>query len=137
MTEIIHAALVAGLLLTGGSPDARAATSGVDTVAAPAPTEIRVVNNHTYRIRVVIVDARGHHHSLGRVMNTQARIFALDEDLVGSGPLSVKVFADEPVWSAANSDEAIRTKELHLAEGQAVYVWVEADLLRSQIVVGR
>lgn len=136
MTEILRAAFVAGLILTGATPSGRTHPSVTETVAA-VPAEVRVVNNHTYRIRVVVVDARGRHHSLGRVMNTQARIFALDEDLVGAGPLSVKVFADEPVWSAANSDEAIRTQELSLNEGDAVYVWVEADLTRSQIVVGR
>ncbi len=139
MIAIIRAGFVACLFMAAATPGGRAqlAGTGAPQAAATPSTEIRVVNNHPYRIQVVVVDGEGHHHALGRVPTTKAHIFSVEEDLVGTGPFRVKVFADEPVWSAANTSEAIRSEDLELGLGESVYVWVEADLMRSQIRVAR
>jgi hypothetical protein len=136
MIKTIRAAVLAGTLLLVATPASRAQMA-MDFAMAMPESEIRVVNNHLYRIRVVLVDAEGRHTSLGRVAPSKAAIFTLDEAPRRSGPVQVKVFADEPVWSAGNTGDAIRSQDLFLHPGTAVYVWVETDLTRTQFSVTR
>lgn len=134
MIKSLRVAFMAALLLALTTPAARAQPP-VDLGVATEDGEVRVVNNHMYRIRVVLVDAEGRHTSLGRVSPSKAEIFALDRSQLAAGPVQVKVFADEPVWSAGNTGEAIRSQDLFLRSGAAVYVWVERDLTRTQITM--
>lgn len=136
MIESLRVASLAAVLLALAAP-ASQAQPVADRAVAAADAEVRVINNHTYRIRVVLVDAEGRHTSLGRVGSRKAEIFSLDASTLREGPVQVKVFADEPVWSAGNTGDAIRSQDLFLHAGAAVYVWVESDLARSQITVAR
>ena len=83
------------------------------------------------------MDAAGRHTSLGHVAPSKAEIFTVAAAAVGDGPVRVKVFADEPVWSSGNTGDAIRSQDLFLHAGSAVYVWVECDLMRSEITTAR
>ncbi len=129
--ERISRAIAIAVLATAGVPGSGAA---VDTVPADdqAP-EVRVVNNNASRIRVVLVDAEGRHRSLGRVAPRKAEIFTLDDTAFEA--VRVKIVIDEPVWSAANSGDAIRSRTLWLEEASAIHVWVERELTDSHIEV--
>lgn len=133
MSRTQRVALLVGMLLVSSGADARA------QVAAPSAADearhVRVINNHGYPVRVVLVDDEGAHRSLGRVANGSVGTFAI-ADLANEW-FRVKVFPDEPVWSAANSDEAIRTRDLRLAPGSVLNLWVEPDLSRSEVTLGR
>jgi hypothetical protein len=134
MIKSLRVAFMAALLLALTTPAARAQPP-IGLAVAGADGEVRVVNNHMYRIRVVLVDADGRHIPLGRVAPSKAEIFTLDANEMAAGPVQVKVFADEPVWSAGNTGEAIRSQDLFLRAGTAVHVWVEKDLTRTQITM--
>ena len=134
MIKSLRVAFMAALLLALTTPAGRAQPPTDLGVTAEAG-EVRVVNNHMYRIRVVLVDAEGRHTSLGRVAPSKAAIFTLDATDLAEGPVQVKVFADEPVWSAGNTGEAVRSRDLFLHSGTAVYVWVESDLTRTLITM--
>jgi hypothetical protein len=136
MTKLSRAALVASVILLAAAPAGRAQTHGPQA-STPEATELRVVNNHGYRVGVVLVDADGKHHTVGRVGNGDVRIFALAGRFADRGSFRVKVFTDEPVWSAGSTDEAIRSQDLRPRSGEAVTVWVEPDLTRSRITLGR
>jgi hypothetical protein len=136
MTKLSRAALFASVILLAAAPAGRAQTHGPQS-SAPEATELRVVNNHGYRVGVVLVDAGGKHHTLGRVGNGDVRIFALAGRFADRGSFRVKVFTDEPVWSAGSTEEAIRSRDLQPRSGEAVTVWVEPDLTRSRITLGR
>lgn len=129
--------LALAALVLGSMPSVGRTQPVAALAASAADPEIRVVNNHTYRIRVVLVDAEGRHIPLGRVAPSKAEIFPVAPESVAHGPVRVKVFADEPVWSAGNTGDAIRSQDLFLSAGGAIYVWVENDLLRSQITSTR
>jgi len=94
-----------------------------------------VVNNYAYRIRVVLVDADGRHRTLGYVAPRKVEIFELTAADRAGGAVRVKLVVDEPVWSAGNSGEAVRSRSLWLEDGSAVQVWVERDLTDSVIEV--
>jgi hypothetical protein len=104
---------------------------GASTTPDEGSPEIRVVNNNAARVRVVLVDADGRHRTLGYVASRNVEIFALDEDAVDGRSVRVKVVIDEPVWSAASSGDAIRTRTLRLDDGSAVQLWVERELTDS------
>ena len=136
--ESLRILSLAALLMGLPSPSSADAARPIAEVApATADPEVRVVNNHPYRIRVVLVDAEGRHTSLGRVAPSRAEVFPVDASMLPQGPVRVKVFADEPVWSPGNTGSAIRSQDLFLHAGGAIYVWVESDLLRSQITATR
>ena len=135
MTISIKAVSLAGLMLlaTAAGIQGQAAASLTSGSAEP---EVRVINNHHYPIRVVLIDRAGRERSLGRVSQKKAAVFALDYGQLGASPVQVKIFPDEPVWSAGNTGKAIRSQNLHLYRGMAVYVWAEPDLASSEISVG-
>ena len=134
MIKLIRDAAIASVLSVSIVSGAHGQETALPAQDSP---EVRVVNNHHYRIRVVLVDEQGTHHSLGRVAPSKAEIFEPSSDLVDGARFQIKVFADEPVWSAGNTGEAIRSQDLEAYGASSVYVWVEPDLTRSQITVGR
>jgi hypothetical protein len=136
MIKLLHAASTLGLLFVATTSAAPAQLTA-DYAMTSSESEVRVVNNHLYRIRVILVDRTGRHHSLGRVAPSKAAIFTIEPDMIGSAPVQMKVFADEPVWSAGNTGEAIRSPNLYLRDGADVYVWVEHDLTRTEFTVAR
>ena len=110
--------------------------------AAPAnPTgddnepEMRVVNNHEYRVQVVLVDKSGRHHSLGHIAPDRAAEFDLDEFAEFGLPLQVKIVVDEPVWSPGATEKAVRSGSLYISDKTEVRVWVESDLTETQVEV--
>jgi hypothetical protein len=119
--------VAAALVLVGLPGAAHAATVPADE----ASPEIRVVNNNAARVRVVLVDADGRHRTLGYVASRKAEIFTVGDQALDGRSVRVKVVVDEPVWSAANSGDAIRTRALWLEDGSAVQLWIERDLTAS------
>ena len=127
--------LVFSALLSTGLPVAASATPADPIIVTATAPEVRVVNNHTERIRVVVVNQEGRHHSLGTVSPKKAGIFGL-EGLADEGtPLQVKVIVDAPAWSAGNTGETVRTEGLMLREGSAVQVWVEPTLTSTSVEI--
>ena len=126
------------LILTLSAPASLSGSEVTDTPVATLASEgpeVRVVNNHGYRIQLVLVDAEGTHRTLGSVASRQAKVFTLDPALAGNGPVRVKVVLDEPAWSPANADVAVRSGDLQLDADSAVYVWIETDLESTSIEI--
>ena len=120
------------------------AFAGMTSAAHAAPVgpngpddepEMRVVNNHEYRVQIVLVDKSGRHHSLGHIAPDRAAEFDLDEYAEFGLPLQVKVVVDEPVWSPGATDQAVRSGSLYLSDKTEVRVWVASELTETQVEV--
>ena len=120
------------------------AFASMTSAASAAPTtpngddsepEMRVVNNHAYRVQVVRVEKSGRHHSLGRIAPNRAAEFDLDEFAEFGLPLQVKIVVDEPVWSPGATGKAIRSGSLYISDKTEVRVWVESELTETQVEV--
>ncbi len=110
------------------------AAEGLRPTPDPEP-EVHVVNNHPYRIRVLLVDPDGRHHSLGRLRPSRAAGYDLDRFAIDGRPVILKVVVDEPVWSPAATGEAVRSRALHLRGRTEIRVWVEPDLTETRVEV--
>jgi hypothetical protein len=114
-----HAAPVTDASLPGGDP------------------ELRVVNNHDYRVRIVLVDKSGRHHSLGHLAPHRAAEYNVEEFADYGLPVQVKVVVDEPVWSPGATDMAVRSGALYISDDTEVRIWVESDLSETEVEVYR
>ena len=113
-----------------------AASAAPATAAGPdEEPEMRVVNNHEYRVRVILVDKAGRHHSLGVLAPNRAAEYDLDRFAEYGLPLQVKVVVDEPVWSPGATERAVRSGSLYISDHTEVRVWVESDLTETQVEV--
>lgn len=120
------------------------ALSSMTSAAAAAPVtpsngdgdpEMRVVNNHDYRVQVVLVDKTGRHHSLGHLAPHRAAEYDLDDFAEFGLPLQVKVVVDEPVWSPGATGKAVRSGSLYVSDDTEIRVWVASDLAETQVEV--
>ena len=125
-------AVAMAIALTAGSASAAAPVEGMSVGDDPG---VRVVNNHGYRVQVVLVDKSGRHHSLGLIAPDRAREFNLDEFADMGLPLQVKIVVDEPVWSAGATGQAVRSGSLYLSDHTEVRVWVASDLTETEVEV--
>ena len=108
------------------------------SASTPAPgdePDMRVVNNHGYRIQVVLVDKVGRHHSLGYIAPDHAEAFDLDAYTEFGLPVQVKVVVDEPVWSPGATGRAVRSGSLYLSDKTEVRVWVASELTETEVEV--
>lgn len=122
------------LAIAGMASGASAAT--VDGPSNPDDDpEVRVVNNHEYRIHVVLVDKAGRHHSLGYIAPDRAAAYDLDAFTEFGIPVQVKVVVDEPVWSPGATETAVRSGALYITDNTEVRVWVESELTETQVEI--
>ncbi|KPJ83564.1 MAG: hypothetical protein AMS19_04025 [Gemmatimonas sp. SG8_23] len=119
---------LAGAFLSVALIAAPTAVAGADNEDGP---EIRVVNNHPYQVRVLVIDDQGAYHSLGRLAPKSAQVYRIAD--VADGSVQVKLVVDEPVWSLGNTEEAVRSRSIFLHEDSAIQVWIEPDLTSSAI----
>lgn len=117
-----------------------AATVKAETpVAGPSnnTVEIRVINHNAALVRVFVQDAKGGTHELGRVAGSDFGILEIPGALVAEGAVTIRVYPSEPVWSLLGDQDGIRTKAMSLKLGDAVNIFLEPRLDRSQVEVQR
>jgi hypothetical protein len=134
MKKMIRVALGLGLVIAS-STTALAA----DTVAPPedvAEPQVYVMNNHRTDVRVYAEDMNGKLHHLGRVARGQLGTFEVSAE-VAQAEFRIKVFPQSPAWSPLDDDFGIKTNPLDANEVETVTMWLEADLARSTVEVGR
>lgn len=133
MKRMIRVALGMGLVLAT-STTALAA----DTVAQPddGGPQVYVMNNHRSDVRVYAEDTDGKLHHLGRVARGQLGAFELAAEVTKT-EFRIKVFPQSPAWSPLDDDFGIKTNPLDANEVETVTMWLEADLERSTVEVGR
>ena len=119
--------MAASALFLGAAP-ASATTTGPDEVEGH---EVRVVNNSLAAVRVFVEDADGRIHNIGRVRRGQYKVLSVANEIAARGPVQVKFVPSDPEGASLGTDEAIRTNDLTLADGQALNAFLEADLTRS------
>jgi len=129
----IHA-WAAALTIASAASGVQAATPG-DELRAGNDPEVRVVNNHEYRVQIVLVDKSGRHHSLGHIAPDKAAAFDLEEFTDYGLPVQVKVVVDEPVWSPGATGRAVRSGSLYISDHTEVRVWVASDLTETEVEV--
>jgi hypothetical protein len=122
---------------TAFSASAAQATPIDAEVASVAGPQLRVVNNHEYRVQVVLVDKSGRHHTLGHVAPHKAAAYDVEVFADYGLPIQVKVVVDEPAWSPGATDKAVRTGSLYVSDQTEVRVWVESDLTKTEVEVHR
>lgn len=118
---------------------------GANTVKAETPVagpsnntvELRVVNNNAAVVRVFVQDARGGVHQLGRVAGSDFGILEIPGALVAQGDVTIRVYPSEPTGSLLGEQDGIRTKGMTLKLGDAVHLFLEPQLSRSQVEVQR
>jgi hypothetical protein len=128
--------LAVALAMASTASVGQAAPTG-DELGSTGDPELRVVNNHEYRVQIVLVDKSGRHHTLGHVAPNKAVSYDVEEFTDYGLPVQVKVVVDEPVWSAGATDKAVRSGALYISENTEVRVWVESDLTQTEVEVYR
>ena len=129
----IHA-FAAALAIASTASGVQAATS-TDELRAGNDPGLRVVNNHEYRVQIVLVDKSGRHHVLGHIARDKAAEFDVAEFTDYGLPVQVKVVVDAPVWSPGATGKAVRSGALYTSDHTEVRVWVASDLTDTQVEV--
>lgn len=125
-------AVAMAIALTATGASASVPTDGATIADDPG---VRVVNNHEYRIQVVLVDKAGRHHSLGQIAPDRAREFDLEAYTDAGLPVQVKIVVDEPVWSPGATGRAVRSGSLYISDHTDVRIWVASDLAETEVEV--
>lgn len=95
--------------------------------------DLRVVNKNASPIVVYAKDARGRPHYLGRIGSTDFKILELPGEIAAMGDVRIEIYAREPAWSLLGEGAGVGTQPLPLKLGDALNVFVEANLLRTQV----
>ena len=124
-------AAVAAALLGLGATSAKAEPP----VLGPSnnTVDLRVVNNHASPITVYVQDAKGRPHYLGRVGTSDFKILEIPGNIAAMGDVKIQVYPWEPSWSLLGESAGVVTRNLPLKIGDAVNVFVENNLLNTQI----
>lgn len=131
----LHVAVAAAALLALGATSAKAESPVVGPTSNTV--DIRVVNNHASAVRVYVRDAQGRMHRLGKVANSDFKVLEIPGEITAKGDVEIRVVPDEPVWSLLGGADGIRTNRIELKLGDAVNMFVETDLLSSQVEIAR
>ena len=134
MKGMYRVALMMGLVAFSA---ASAEAAEINGSGDEADHEVRVVNNFQSPVRVYVQDANGRLHLLGRVARGKFKVLEVSSEIAEMGKLRLKIYPNEPVWSLFASSIGIKTRELHLQDGDAITVWLETDLTQSMIEVQR
>lgn len=121
----------AATLLGMGAGQAGAATP----VRGPSnnTVDLRVVNKHATPVVVYVQDAKGRTHYLGRVSPADFKILEIPGALAAMGDLRIDIFPRVPVGSLLGDPDGVRTEGFTVKLGDAINVFVETNLLRSQV----
>ena len=130
----LHVAVAAALLGLGAT-SAKAETP----VAGPGnnTVELRVVNNSTTAVRVYVMDANGKLHGLGRVWTDDFRVLEISGDITAKGDVQIRVLPEQPVGSLQGEADGIESGALSLKLGDAVNLYVESRINRSQVEIAK
>ena len=128
----LSVAVAAGMLALGAN-----GVKADTPVLGPANNtlEIRVINNNASPMRVYLQDANGKLHRMGMVASTDFKIVEVPGSVTSLGAVQIKLVPNEPVWSFAGEPEGLRTRDLDLAIGDAVNLWVETNLDDSKVEI--
>jgi len=112
-----------------------ATSANAEPVMGPAnnTVDLRVVNNHASPVTVYVQDARGRPHYLGRVATSDFKILEIPGDIAAMGDVKIQVYPWEPAWSLLGESAGVATKLLPLRIGDAVNIFVETNLLATQV----
>jgi hypothetical protein len=131
-TRTLGAALAAGFLAMG------AASVQAQTPSRDGTTiEVRVVNNYASAVCVYVTDRFGRNESLGWVNRSDARTLTVPAKMTKLGPVHIRVFSAQPVWSPRVEPEAVETRGLNLRPGDVVNFWLQNALVDSYIQIVR
>lgn len=130
--KILSAALAAAFAAIGST-----AVQAEEIDAPDGTHEIRVINNHSTPVRVYVQDARGRMHQLGRVARGKLKIMEVSDEITSLGDIRVKVYPAAPLGTLSGAEYGIRSKDLDLAEGESVNLFLEANLSHSLIQVSQ
>jgi hypothetical protein len=97
--------------------------------------DLRVVNNHASPVTVYVKDTRGRAHYLGRVSPSDFKILEIPGAITAKGEVQIEVYPSEPAWSLLGEAAGITTQKLPLKLGDALNVFVEVNLLSTQVEV--
>ncbi|MCG6955064.1 MAG: hypothetical protein LJF04_03655 [Gemmatimonadetes bacterium] len=131
-TKTMRAALAAGLLAMGA-----ASVQAQTPSRSGATIEVRVVNNYASAVRVYVEDRFGQTESLGWVNRADARTLTVPASITKLGPVQIRVFSNQPVWSPRTEPEGIQTRALNLRPGDVVNFWLQDELVDSYIQLVR
>lgn len=133
MTGMNRVALVLGLLaFTAVSAEAGELIGPGDGIT----NEIVVANGYRTEVVVYLEDADGGLGLVGRVHVGDVGRFDVPADVSERGAFRVKVYPvyNPDPWSTAD-DAGIKTRALHLANGEMLVLWVASDLEESSMEV--
>ena len=124
-------AAVAAALVGLGATSAKAESP----VLGPASNtvDLRVVNNHASPITVYVQDAKGRPHYLGRVGSSDFKVLEIPGSITAMGDVKIQVYPWEPYWSLLGEAAGVATNGLPLKLGDAVNVFVETNLVETQV----
>ena len=97
--------------------------------------DLRVVNNHASPVTVYVQDAKGRPHYLGRVATSDFKILEIPGNIAAMGDVKIQVYPWEPAWSLLGEAAGVATQQIPLRIGDALNVFVETDLLKTQIEI--
>lgn len=95
--------------------------------------DLRVVNNHASPVTVYVKDARGRLHNLGRVASSDFKILEIPGAIAAMGDVQIEVYPWEPAWSLLGEAAGVATGKMPIKLGDALNVFVETNLLQTQI----
>ena len=126
LVAAVTVALLSGLGVT---------SANAEPVLGPAnnTVNLRVVNKHASPVTVYVQDARGRPHYLGRVATSDFKILEIPGDIAAMGDVKIQVYLWVPVWSLMGKSAGVVTSKFPLEIGDAVNVFVETDLLATQV----
>lgn len=131
-TKVGRAALAAAFLAMGAvSAQAQTPSRSRNTI------EVRVINNYASAVRVYAEDRFGQVESLGWVNHDDARTLTVPVSMTRLGPVHIKVFSYQSVWSPRSMPEGIRTRALNLRPGDVVNFWLRRELKTSYLQLVR
>jgi hypothetical protein len=112
-----------------------ATSANAEPVMGPAnnTVDLRVVNNHASPVTVYVQDAKGRPHYLGRVATSDFKVLEIPGDIAAMGDVKIQVYPWEPAWSLLGESAGVATKLLPLRIGDAVNIFVETNLLATQV----
>ena len=122
-------------LLAMGATSAKAETP----VTGPTSNtvELRVINHGTSAVHVYVVDAKGKTHAFGRVWTDDFKVLEIPGDLAAQGDIQIRVIPDQLVGSLQGQPDGIETGSLSVKLGDAVNLYVESRLERSQVEIAK
>lgn len=112
-----------------------AGTALAETYEGPGKNtlEIRLINNNASVVRVMVQDAKGRIHQLGRVAPTDFGILEVARAITDLGSFRIAIYPAEPVGSLQGEADGVRTRGLDLTIGDAVNFWVEPNMTDSKV----